>query len=315
MAGGRPDGALARHRSPEPVPAGSRRGARPRRRAAGVRGRRARLVLMLATVIGLVVGGWLWLRDSSLVAVEHVTVTGQSGTDATQIRSALVAEARNMTTLDVRVGELRMAVAPYAVVKDLRVSTQFPHGMRIRVIEQVPVAVVVAPGRKIAVAGDGTLLRDVLASSALPTIPLRIAPGGTHLTGYLLSEVAVVRAAPDELLSQISQVSAIAPHGLVAQLRNGPSIYFGDANHLAAKWSAAVAVLADAGSAEAVYIDVTDPQRPAAGAGSDSNASTAVSGGSGTAATGSSTASTGSSTAATADAADSGGSVSSSTGG
>jgi cell division protein FtsQ len=275
MAGGRPDGALARHRAPEPVP-GPRRGARPRRRAAGVRGRRARLVLILATVVALLVGGWLWLRDSSLVAVEHVTVTGVSGTDATQIRSALVAEASNMTTLDVRVGELRVAVAPYAVVKDLKVSTQFPHGMRIRVIEQVPVAVVVAPGREIAVAGDGTLLRDVLPSSALPTIPLRIAPGGTHLTGYLLSEVAVVRTAPNQLLSEISQVSVIAPHGLVAQLRNGPSIYFGDADQLAAKWSAAVAVLADSGSAEAVYIDVTDPQRPAAGAGSDSNSSAGV---------------------------------------
>lgn len=286
----------------------SRRRARPRRRAAGVRGRRARLVLILATVIALLVGGWLWLRDSSLVAVEHVTVTGESGTDATQIRSALVAEARNMTTLDVRVGELRMAVAPYAVVKDLRVSTQFPHGMRIRVIEQIPVAVVVAPGRKIAVAGDGTLLRDVLPSSALPTIPLRVAPGGTHLTGYLLSEVAVVRAAPDQLLSQISQVSAIAPHGLVAQLRNGPSIYFGDANQLAAKWSAAVAVLADSGSAQAVYIDVTDPQRPAAGAGSDSNASAAVGTAGGSAASGTDT-------ATTAASADSGSPVSPSTGG
>jgi cell division protein FtsQ len=285
MPTGRPDGALARHRTPEPVP-GARRGARPRRRrAAGVRGRRVRSVVILATVIALLVGGWLWLRDSSLVAVEHVTVTGQSGSDATQIRTALVAEARNMTTLDVRVGELQMAVAPYAVVKDLKVSTQFPHGMRIRVIEQVPVAVVVAPGRKIAVAGDGTLLRDVLPSSALPTISLPIAPGGTRLTGYLLSEVAVARAAPSQLLSQISQVSVIAPHGLVAQLRNGPSIYFGDSNQLAAKWSAAVAVLADPGSAQTVYIDVTDPQRPAAGVGSDGSSSAGVGTGSGTATT------------------------------
>jgi hypothetical protein len=94
----------------------------------------------------------------------------------------------------------------------------------------------------------------------------------------------------------------------VAQLRNGPSIYFGDANQLAAKWSAAVAVLADSGSAEAVYIDVTDPQRPAAGAGSDSNSSSGVG-------TGTDTAATGSGSAATADSADSGGAVSPSTGG
>jgi cell division protein FtsQ len=181
-----------------------------------------------------------------------------------------------MTTLDVRVSELRMAVAPYAVVKDLRVSTQFPHGMRIRVVEQVPVAVVVAPGRRIAVAGDGTLLRDVLPSSALPTIAMRIAPGGTHLTGYLLDEVALITAAPDQLAAQVSQVTAIAPHGLVAELRDGPSIYFGQDSQLAAKWTAAAVVLADSGSAGAAYIDVTDPQRPAAGPGSDSNSTEAA---------------------------------------
>ena len=256
---------------------GPARGARsPGRRKARLRRPRPLVLLTLAMVIALLAGAWLWLRDSSLVAVEHVTVTGQSGPDASQIRSALVAEARNMTTLDVRVGELRMAVAPYAVVKDLRVSTQFPHGMRIRVIEQVPVAVVVAPGRRIAVAGDGTLLRDILPSSALPTIQMRIAPGGTHLTGYLLEEVALITAAPEQLAAQVGQVTAIAPHGLVAQLRNGPSIYFGDDGQLVAKWAAAAAVLADSGSAGAVYIDVTDPQRPAAGAGSDTNSTAAA---------------------------------------
>jgi hypothetical protein len=51
----------------------------------------------------------------------------------------------------------------------------------------------------------------------------------------------------------------------VAQLRNGPSIYFGDPSRLEAKWASATLVLADSGSNGAVYIDVTDPNRPVAG--------------------------------------------------
>jgi cell division protein FtsQ len=223
----------------------------------------------MCALIALLAGGWVWLRDSSLVAVQHVSVTGESGQDASQIRSALVAEAHNMTTLDVRIDELRTAVAPYPVVKDLRVSTQFPHGMRIHVIEQVPVAVVQAAGRRIAVAGDGTLLRDVLPSAALPAIVLRIAPGGTHLTGYAGDEVRLAAAAPGQLLGQLSEVTILASHGLVAQLRNGPSIYFGDSSRLVAKWIAASTMLAGAGSAGPVYIDVTVPERPVAGVGSD----------------------------------------------
>jgi cell division protein FtsQ len=232
-------------------------------------------VSIAVALVVLLGGAWLWLRDSSLVSVDRVSVSGESGPDSVQIRSALVAAARNMTTLDVRMDELRMAVAPYPVVKDLRVSTQFPHGIRIRVIEQIPVGVVVVAGRTIAVAGDGTLLHDVVPSSTLPTIPLGVPPGGSRLSEPgALHAVALLAAAPYQLLAHISQVTTVSSHGLVAQLRNGPSIYFGDATRLAVKWVAASAVLADAGSTGAVYIDVTDPERPAAGAGSTGAAST-----------------------------------------
>jgi cell division protein FtsQ len=208
-----------------------------------------------------------------------VTVTGEIGADAAHIRSALVAAARNMTTLHVRMDQLRTAVAPYPVVKNLEVRTDFPNGIRIRVVEQSPVGDVVVDGRRIAVAGDGTLLHDVTASATLPVIPLRVAPGGSRLSEPgARNAVAVLAAAPYQLLSRISQVTTVAAHGLVAQIRNGPSVYFGDADRLQDKWKAVTAVLADAGSAGAIYIDVTDPGRPAAGAGSTS-ASSSGSGG------------------------------------
>jgi hypothetical protein len=79
--------------------------------------------------------------------------------------------------------------------------------------------------------------------------------------------VALLTAAPYQLLSRISQVTTVAGHGLVAQLRAGPSIYFGAAADLRVKWASAGAVLADPGSAGAAYIDVSDPVRPVAGAG------------------------------------------------
>ena len=235
--------------------------------------------MALVALILLLGGVWLWLRDSSLVAVHKVRVTGASGPDAAEIRSALASAAHNMTTLDVNMKQLRTAVAPYPVVKRLDVTTQFPHGMRIRVIEQVPVAILDAGGRRTAVAGDGTLLHDATAKSTLPTISLQVVPGGTQVTGYALSEVRLLAAAPYPLLAKIDTVSDGPAHGLVAKLRNGPSIYFGDSTQLATKWTAAAQVLADSRSAGAAYIDVTDPSRPAAGAGGDVNGSGAPAGG------------------------------------
>jgi cell division protein FtsQ len=163
---------------------------------------------------------------------------------------------------------LRTAVSPFPEVKDVRVATEFPHGMRIRVIEQLPVAVVEVDGRRVAVAGDGTILHNFATSSSLPSIQLSVPPGGPRVTEpNAMKAVTLLAAAPYRMLTKISQVATVAPHGLVAQLRNGPSVYFGDTSQLGAKWTAAVEVLADPGSAGAFYIDVSDPARPAAGAG------------------------------------------------
>lgn len=225
------------------------------------------LIVSLAGAAGLLGGGWLWFRDSSLVAVQRVAVSGQSGPDAGAIRSALSSAARGMTTLDVQVRRLYAAVSAFPVVRSLQVSTQFPHGMRIHVLERLPVAVVVLSGRRVAVAADGTVLHDLAHVPVLPRIPLAVPPGGPRLSDpRALSALAAATAAPPALLPRISLITTIAGRGLVASLRGGPTVYLGDVSQLRSKWAAAVAVLADPGSAGASYIDVTDPARPAAGA-------------------------------------------------
>jgi len=281
------------------------------------------LVLGAVAAVALLGGAWVWLRDSPLVSVDRVTVTGLSGPDAGPIRQALGLAARNMTTLDVHLSQLRTAVAPYPVVKDLRVSTQIPHGMRIRVIEQLPVGALVAAGERIAASADGTLLRDVPAAS-LPTVPLGSLPGGSHVTDpTTLNALALLAATPHRLEAKISQVTTSPPRGLVVQIRSGPVIYFGSATALRAKWAAATLVLAAPASAGASYINVSDPARPAAGVSSEAlsaaglatSGSQTASGASQGASTGPASTSTGSQTAAGGSQGASTGQASTSTGG
>ena len=256
----------------------SGRRAAGRRRPGRIRARLPRLspkvVLAIVLVLALLGGTWLWVRQSSLVAIKRVSVAGASGPDAAEIRSALISAARDMTTLNVQMSHLRTAVSPYPIVRGLQVSTQFPHGMRIRVIEHVPVAVVQVDGRRTPVAGDGTLLRDVTTDAQLPSIDLTVAPGGAQLTGMAGIEVRMLAAAPYQLLPKVQLASSDSTHGLVVQLRSGPAVYFGGADRLAAKWDAVTAVLAAPSSAGADYIDVSDPARPVAGIGTDGDAAT-----------------------------------------
>ena len=139
-----------------------------------------------------------------------------------------------------------------------------------------PVGQISVDGHQIAVSADGTLLHDAVVRGSLPTIPVSVYPGGTHVDASAAAEVRLLAAAPYGLLAKVEQVSADRTHGLVAVLRNGPKLYFGVANDLRAKWRAATAVLASSSSAGAAYIDVTDASRPAAGAGADAGTGAGV---------------------------------------
>jgi cell division protein FtsQ len=223
-----------------------------------------RVAVACAALLGLLALGWLWLRDSPLVAVERVTVTGATGPDARRVRTALDQAARDMTTLHVRQGALRTAVRPFGRVASVRASPDFPHTLRIEVREHVAVGALGVGGERVAVAADGTVLRDA-GTSGLPLLSARSAPAGERVTDRTLAgEVALLAAAPRALRSRVIRVG-VGTRGLTAPLRDGPALLFGGPERLRAKWVAVTRVLADPTSAGAEYLDVRVPERPAAG--------------------------------------------------
>lgn len=216
-------------------------------------------------VLALLIAGGMWLRDSSLVAVRDVEVTGLSGPETARVTRQLESAARDMTTLHVRGDQLRSVVAPYPVVKDLRVSSDFPHGLKITVIENTPVAVVTVDGAKTPVSGDGKLLRGA-DQRDLPTVPLSASPGGDRVADRSArGAIAALAAAPGALRARVIKATTTKAEGLTLTLRSGPELRFGGADRLAAKWAAAAAVLASEDSRGATYLDLRYPERPAAG--------------------------------------------------
>ncbi|MFL5825544.1 MAG: cell division protein FtsQ/DivIB [Thermoleophilaceae bacterium] len=226
---------------------------------------RRRLTLAALAAAALAALYMAWFRDSSFVRVEQVTVSGLTTGDAARVRAALVGEARDMTTLHVRRDRLERAVQGFAVVRSLEVSTNFPHGLAIRVIERRPAALLKAPGGQAIAAADGTLLHNVDARGKLPVLRLGSLPAARLTDGTPARALAVVAAAPPALAGRLSSVRVEAGSGLVARLRNGPKILFGSAERLADKWAAAASVLADPSSRGASYIDARLPERPVAG--------------------------------------------------
>ena len=142
---------------------------------------RRRLIALAVVCLVLAAGYHFWLRDSSLVAVERVQVTGVTSSDAARVRAALTSAGRRMTTLHVDRAALERAVAGYPVVRRLEVQPDFPHGLRVHVIEYEPAAIAVGDAGRVPVAGDGTILRGVKVVGKLPTVAVDGALGTDFL--------------------------------------------------------------------------------------------------------------------------------------
>ena len=230
--------------------------------------RRAARIALLCTALALplLAGGWMWLRTSSLVAVRSVQLSGVRGPEHAEIEAALRAAAHRMSTLAVNVGALRAAVSSYPVVRAVEAFPRFPHGLRIEVLEQLPVAALDVDGARTAAAGDGVVLGAALLSGSLPSIDgsFRARPGRPLQSSFARAALAVMGLAPAPLARHVARVYSAA-YGLTLQMRNGLLVYFGDAGAARAKWTSLARVLADTSSAGAVYVDVRLPQRPAAG--------------------------------------------------
>ncbi len=244
--------------------------------------RRLRIALLAVLVAVPLLGGLrVLLRHSSLTAVEHVQVNGLvavHGADTAAIQAALTGAARGMSTLDVKPAVLRTAVAQYPIVRSVHARASFPHGLRIEVIEQPPVAVLVAAGgARTAVAADGVVLGPGYLSSSLPLLnagktgvgsgtAAGVLPSiGRNVSGSsLLAALTALGAAPAPLARAVTRAYS-GPKGLTIVLRSGLLTYFGDGARPHAKWLSLARVLADPSSVGAAYIDVRLPERPAAG--------------------------------------------------
>lgn len=223
-------------------------------------------VLLAVLLSGALTGGWFWLRDSSLVAVEQVDISGIGGQEQAEVERALTLAAREMTTLNVDVERLRSAVAIYPQVKDLQVEADPLHRLRIEVVQRPPVAVLEVGDERTPIAADGVVLDGHASAEGLPAVPAGALPAGGRLTGGdEAAALQVLAAAPEATRKYVERVAVAEDGTIEAQLRDGPLVLLGTPDRAYAKWIATGRVLGDPGSAGAGYIDVRLPERPAAG--------------------------------------------------
>jgi cell division protein FtsQ len=214
---------------------------------------------------GLVAGYFLWLRDSSLVAVTEVDVRGAT-VNRDGVSAALERAAAEMTTLHVREDDLEAAVAGYPTVASVSADASFPHGLEIQVTEYRPVAVALVKDRLVPIASDGLVLAGIDAdASELPSLEAA-GSRGERLDPEGSAQARIIGAAPAGLRERLARAAWDEERGgVVVELDPGPELRFGEPGGVEAKWEAAEAVLGDPGLGFPTYVDVSIPERPVSG--------------------------------------------------
>ncbi len=205
------------------------------------------------------------LRDSALFSVDHVSVVGLSRNALPAVSDELLAAARAQTTTDFSTAALRSSIARYTLIDELAVQTQFPHGVTL--IEVSERRADRAPRRRrpaVPLAADGSVITGLRHSPRVATVRSAHLPvGGRSRDPFVLLALRVLIDAPAPLRHRVAAVT-IADGALTIHLHRGPRLIFGNEALLHAKWDSAAAVLADASSRGASYIDLRLPSRPAA---------------------------------------------------
>lgn len=233
-----------------------------------MRRRLPRILLGLTLLVALVAAYFFWFRDSSLVAVDKVTVEGVPETTAEgqEIRQALVTVGREMTTLHVEPERLRAAVADFPEVAGVEAEASFPDSLTVTVSMREPVARIGEGSDGAGVAADGVVLpARSIGERQLPLLPVDEVPRSGRVGGPVLDQVKVLGAAPAEMLEVSASIARDEEYGPVVTLVSGIELRFGDATRAKEKWQAAVAVLTDPELQTLDYVDLSSPRRPATG--------------------------------------------------
>ena len=223
---------------------------------------RRRVIVAGIALVVLYAGYLFWFRNLPLFSINQVTVTGAT-TNERQIKMAIEQAAQDMTTLHLKDGQLRDAVARFPTVASVGASTSFPHTMRVTITERLPVAFIKVGPTRTAVSADGYLL---VGTSFDPKHLPRIEDAAAHgprLQGDAAAEAAVLGAMPAALRDRVTGSSwDEAQGGVVVGLDGGPDLRFGDGSRVQDKWTAAVAVLSSSEHGSPSYLDVSVPDRP-----------------------------------------------------
>lgn len=262
---GRASGSAQRPQSEARAIAEARKNQREERQRRQRRAGRLRLAGIFAAVL-LVLAGCIALYTSNLFAITRIEVVGNSHVSTARVR-ALAAVPAGSTLIRFPAAAVAGRIEADPWVASVSVSRVFPNGMRIRVTERTPIALVQAGPNLWLADGTGMIIaRPTTETSA--TLPVvRDVPGLDPKAGRptsseaLLNALKVLAGIDHSLAASVRTVSAPSVDETTLVRDDHVEIVIGQAVDLATKSQLAERILSDQ-RGKVVSIDVRVIDRP-----------------------------------------------------
>lgn len=213
-----------------------------------------RYLLAAAVVLGLLGTGVYFVYFSSTLSVQGVDVVGTETLDADDVLvAAAVPTGGPLATVDLVAIERR--VGSLAPVRSVDVTREWPHDVRITVVERVPVAVVERGGAFRAVDVEGVVFNSYKrAPAGLP----RIKADAANDVDALHEAVAVVSALPPQVASVVDHLDLVSADQIDLVLDGDRQVHWGSSEQSKQKGEVLLVLL---DQPAAVY-DVSVPGQP-----------------------------------------------------
>lgn len=243
-----------------------------RRRNVARRNARRRAVLALAAVAVLGAAAGLWaLAHSRFLSARVVTVTGSVHTPVAEIeRVAGLSSHPPMIDVDPGAMDARLDALPW--VARASVTTHWPDGVTVSLVERRPVAVVAvtstSPTRWAEIDRTGRVLAEV--ATRPPGLVLIVPPAppgapGSVLPALDLPALSVASTLPRAFSAQVTEVTEDGDGQVRLALSSPVSVVIGNSSHLDQKYEDVAAALAGAKLSAGDVIDVAAPGAPTIG--------------------------------------------------
>jgi cell division protein FtsQ len=223
-----------------------------------VRQRRRRAIwLGAAASVLLLALGTLGAAYSPLFGVEKVSVVGAEQLAADDISDALASQLGTPLPL-VDESAVKAALVAFPLIETYALEARPPHELVVRIVERTPIGLIETRAGYTLVDAAGVALSTAATPSA--GVPVLSIKGGIDSDAFAAAG-QVMRALPDDIRAQVTEVTASTPDDVTLTLGgSNAQVVWGSADRSADKALNLAKMMAQRPPADVTTYDVTSPE-------------------------------------------------------